>query len=134
MVELNAEFRTVAVQAFGKFMHRFNLIVVAHSELCKGGRAAHVIDAADAGNNHSDSTLRTLFIIIHEALGRLPVGLPEAEFRSSHNRTVLYSHASNLHWGEQQIIHERNPPSFLYNITIILLLWKVKYFSITQKN
>ena len=105
VVELDAELRAVAVQATGELPHRLDVVVVAHGELGEGGRAAHVVDAADAGDDHADAAFGALLVVVHQPLGRLAVGLAERELRRRHDGAVFHGHAADLHRRQQKIIH-----------------------------
>ena len=100
-MELQTQLGTVFVQTLGELMHGLDVIIMAHGQLREGGSGSHIIDTADAGNNQADTAFRTFFIIVHQPLGGLAVCLPEAEFRCSHNGTVLDFHRTDLHGRKQ---------------------------------
>ena len=134
VVQLDAQLRAVAVDTLGKFAHRLDVIVMAHRQLREGGRAAHVVDAADAGDDHAHAALRALLVIVHQALGGLAVGLAQRKFRRRHDGAVLDGHAADLHRREQKIIHFK--PfllAFLYKITILPPSIAVKFFAEEMK-
>ena len=120
VVQLDAELGPVAVDAVCKLPHRFDMIVMAHGKLREGGGAAHVVHPADAGDDHAHAALGPLFVIIHQPLRGLSVGLAQTEFRSCHHRAVFHGHVADLHGGKQHLVHRI--PSFLPEVLFSLLL------------
>ena len=120
MVQLDAELGPMAVDALGKLPHGLDVIVMAHGKLREGGCAAHVVHPADAGDDHAHAALGPLFVIIHQPLRGLSVGLAQTEFRSCHHRAVFHGHAADLHGGKQHLVHRI--PSFLPEVLFSLSL------------
>ena len=110
VVQLDAKLGPVAVEPLGELMHGRDMVIVAHGQLGKGRGAAHVVDAADAGDDHPHAALGPLLVIVHQALGGLAVGLAQAELRGGHHGAVLHRHAADLHGGKQHLVHRI--PSF----------------------
>ena len=119
MVELDAELGPVAVETLREFPHGLDMIVMAHGQLGEGGGAAHVVHAADAGDDHPHAALGAFLVVIHQPLGGLAVGLAQAELRGRHHGAVLDGHAADLHGRKQELVHRI--PSFRVSLRETLL-------------
>ena len=65
MVELNTQPGAMTMKSLRKFSHGFDMVIVAHRKLGKGGCPAHIVDAADSGDDHTNPTFSALFIVVH---------------------------------------------------------------------
>ncbi len=48
----------------GKLAHGLDMVVMTHGKLGERGRAAHVVDAADAGDDHPDAAMTMRFLTV----------------------------------------------------------------------
>ena len=76
MMELDAQLGAVLVHALGEGAHGLDVIVVAHGQLREGGRAAHIVDPADTGDDEANAALCPLLEVVHHVLRGLPLGCP----------------------------------------------------------
>ena len=105
VVKLDAKLCAGGVDPFDHFLHRLDLPVVCHGKLGKRGRCAHIVDAADAGDDESHAAFGARFIVADHLFRRGAVGLAEREFRGVHHHAVFHRHGADVHRRKHHIKH-----------------------------
>ena len=104
MMQLNEEFRAVAVYAVGELAHRRDMVIVRHGELIERRGTVVVVDSRDLRDDESRTAFRPLFVIIHEHFRRLPRRLAESHHHGGHDYAVLDLASAYLHRRKQHFV------------------------------